>query len=103
MHRLIVLYGHPEDAAAFDRHYETVHVPLAEKIPGMRSCTLGRPASLDGSQPPYHLVAQLTFDSLEDLQAGMGSPEGQAAAGDVPNFASGGATLFVQEDRVVGG
>jgi hypothetical protein len=28
----------------------------------------------------------------------MGSPEGQAAAGDVPNFASGGATMMVAHD-----
>jgi hypothetical protein len=31
------------------------------------------------------------------LQAGFGSPEGQAAGGDVANFATGGATLMIAE------
>ncbi|MEU6697792.1 EthD family reductase [Pseudonocardia sp. NPDC046786] len=48
--------------------------------------------------PPYHLVAELTFDSAESLRAGLASAEGQAAAADLANFADGGATLFVQHD-----
>jgi uncharacterized protein (TIGR02118 family) len=44
------------------------------------------------------LVATLTFDSMAAIQAGLGSPEGAAAAGDVPNFASGGADLYMFED-----
>ncbi|HEY2221659.1 EthD family reductase [Actinomycetospora sp.] len=98
MHILTVLYGQPDDPAAFDAYYTGTHAPLAEKIPGMRSFTYRHCASLDGSQPPYHLIAELQFDSLEDLQAGMGGPEGQAAAGDVPNFATGGATMMVAYD-----
>ncbi len=38
------------------------------------------------------------YPSGESLQAGLGSPEGQAAAGDVPNFATGGVTMFVAHD-----
>ena len=53
---------------------------------------------MDDNPPPYYLIAELTFDSLESLQAGMGSAEGQAAAGDVPNFATGGATMMVAHD-----
>lgn len=98
MHILTVLYGQPDDPAAFDKYYEATHVPLANKIPGCRSFTYRHVATLDGSQPPYHLIAELSFDSLEALQAGMGGPEGQAAAGDVPNFATGGATMLVAHD-----
>ena len=62
MFQLTALYNHPEDAAAFDRHYDTVHAPLAKKIPGVQRFTVSRPApGPDGAQPPYHLVAVLEF------------------------------------------
>ena len=34
---------------------------------------------------------------MDALQAGLGSPEGQAAAADLANFATGGVTLIVVE------
>jgi len=48
-----------------------------------------------------HLVAILHFDSLADLNAALASPEGQAAAADLPNFASGGATLLIYASKAV--
>lgn len=98
MHVLTVCYGHPADPAAFDAYYASTHVPLAEKIPGVTTFTYRRCASLDASPAPYHLLAELAFPSGEALQAALASPEGQAAAGDVPNFATGGVTMFVAHD-----
>ncbi|MBE7607980.1 EthD family reductase, partial [Salmonella enterica subsp. enterica serovar 4:-:1,2] len=48
-----------------------------------------------------HLVATLTFDSMQALQAGMGSAEGKAAAGDLPNFADGGVDLYIFDTQDV--
>jgi uncharacterized protein (TIGR02118 family) len=93
VHRLIVFYGKPEDPAAFDAHYRDVHVGLAQGIPGVVSFTIGHPESLDGSPPPYHLVAQLDFESAEAMNAALTDPKGGAAAADVANFATGGATM----------
>lgn len=95
MHTLTVLYGQPDDPAAFDAHYRDTHVPLVDKISGLNRWTYRKLDSMDGSTPPYYLIAELDFDSLEQLQASMGSAEGQEAANDVPNFASGGATMLV--------
>src|SRR5690349_13035903 len=63
MHVLTVCYGHPADPAAFDAHYTSTHVPLVEKLPGLDSFTHRHCASLDGSQPPYFLIAELGFAS----------------------------------------
>jgi hypothetical protein len=52
-----------------------------------------------GSAP--YLVAILNFDSMADLSAALASPEGQAAAADLPNFASGGATLLIYDCKAV--
>ena len=91
-HRLLVQYGRPTDPAAFDRHYRDVHVPLARAIPGVVRFELGRAEALGDDGGPY-LVATLDFDSAEAFAAGLQSPEGAAAAGDVANFATGGATM----------
>ena len=74
MHILTVLYGQPDDPAAFDAHYTQKHVPLVDPIPGLQGWTYRHVASMDENPPPYYLIAELTFDSLEDLQAGMGGP-----------------------------
>lgn len=98
MVKLIVAYGQPEDSAAFDRHYAETHMPLAERIPNVRRFEAGKVlGSPDGSAAPYYFMAMLWFDSPEELQTAMQSPEGQAAGGDVANFASGGATMMIAE------
>jgi uncharacterized protein (TIGR02118 family) len=98
MVKLVVAYGHPTDTDAFDQHYASTHVSLAEAIPGLRKFDQGKVLGTpDGSQAPYYFLAELWFDDLESLQSALGSAEGQAAAGDVANFATGGATLMIAE------
>ena len=98
MYVLTVLYGHPTDPAAFDAHYASTHVPLVEKIPGLESFTHRHCASLDGSPPPYYLIAELGYASQEAFATAAQSPERQAAGADVPNFATGGVTMFIAHD-----
>lgn len=98
MVKLIVAYGHPEDPAAFDEHYDGTHRGLAEQIPGLRRFEAGKVLGTpDGSPAPYYLIAELSFDDGPALEAALGSAEGQAAAGDVANFATGGATMMIAE------
>ena len=95
MVKVIVLYGQPSDPSAFEAHYTGTHVPLAEKLPGLRLFEASRVVgSADGGDPPYYRVAELSFDSQEALQAALGSAEGQETVADIPNFASGGATVL---------
>ena len=98
--KLLVLYGHPEDPEAFDSYYTTTHVPIAKAVPGLRSYTVSLgPVSTPAGPADYHRVATLTWDSMEDLQAALRPPEGGAAAGDIANFATGGATMLVYDDQ----
>jgi uncharacterized protein (TIGR02118 family) len=101
MAQILVLYNTPADPAAFDRYYREVHIPLANKIPGLRSYTIndGPVNALSGTAP--HLVATLEFDSMDDVNTALTSPEGQATAADLPNFASGGATLLIYQTATV--
>jgi len=73
-------------------------VPLAKKVPGLKAYEISKgPVVMPGGASNVHLVACLTFDSMADLQAALASPEGQAAAGDLANFADGGADLMMFE------
>ena len=102
MYQLTALYNHPEDPAAFDKHYDEVHAPLAKKLPGLQRFTVARPApGQDGAKPAYHLVAVLEFADEAAFGAGMGGPEGQAAVADLDNFAGAGVTLLTGESNVV--
>ncbi len=96
--KLVVLYGAPQDPAAFDAHYTQTHAPLAEKIPGLRRFDHGHVVGgADGSQAPYYYMAELYFEDADALAGGLGSSEGQAAGADVANFATGDATLMIVE------
>ena len=99
MAQVLVLYNTPVDAAAFDHYYHTTHVPLANTIPGLRSYVINaNPVHAMSGTAPY-LVAELTFDSMAEIQAALMSPQGQAAAADLPNFATGGVTLLMFETK----
>jgi uncharacterized protein (TIGR02118 family) len=98
MVKLTVLYGHPKDPAAFERYYLDTHTPMALKVKGVRRFEVAKVvATADGSPPPYYRIADLYFDSVQHLQECLGSKEGQAAAADIANFASGGATLLIAD------
>lgn len=92
--QLTVLYNHPEDPEAFDAHYDNVHIPLAAKLPGLRSYTVSRPVALGGERPPYHLIAVLTFDDEAAFNAAMASEAGQQGVADLANFAQAGVTTL---------
>jgi|SRR5450432_3053425 uncharacterized protein (TIGR02118 family) len=102
MARLIVMYKVPKDAGAFDRYYRDTHIPIAKRIPGLRKYEVSEgPVATPAGPSPFHLIAILHFDDIASIQRAFGSPEGQAAAGDVQNFATGGADMIMFDDRVV--
>jgi uncharacterized protein (TIGR02118 family) len=99
MAKVVVLYKNPKNAEAFDKH---LHIPLAKKIPGLKKFDIstgvvGAPTGPSG----IHLVATLYFDSADALKAGLASAEGKAAAGDLANFADGGAELYFFDTKEV--
>ncbi|MGK5112002.1 EthD family reductase [Geodermatophilus sp. CPCC 205506] len=99
VHRMVVQYGQPTDAAVFEERYQE-HVRLINEVPGVLRYTLGRPTSRDGEPPATYLVAELDFASAEAMAAAMRTPEWAAAGEGVPVLATGGVsvTFFDVED-----
>ena len=63
--------------------------------------TTGKPRSLGRTGPPHYLVADLWFETAESLKAALKSAEMQAASADVANFATGGVTLYSQQETLI--
>jgi uncharacterized protein (TIGR02118 family) len=102
MATLLALYKKPADETAFDKYYFETHAPLAKKVPGLRHYVVSAgDVDVLGGESPYHLAAMLSFDSLEAIQQGLGSAEGQATAADLGNFAQAGVELLVFDTKEV--
>lgn len=76
MFKLMVLYGQRKNFAAF--------TPIAQKVKGLRRFEIAKVVGMpDGKPSPYYRIADLYFDSAEQMQQSLGSKEGQAAAADI--------------------
>jgi uncharacterized protein (TIGR02118 family) len=95
--KLVVLYTHPDDPDAFDRHYLDVHVPLVNAIPGMQRAETGRLVSaFDGGEQTFYRIAELYYADTATLEASFGSEQGQAAAADYAKIAPPGSRMYIQ-------
>jgi uncharacterized protein (TIGR02118 family) len=100
MAEIVVMYKTPKDPAAFDKYYAETHIPLAKKMPGLRKYQISQgPVATPAGPSAFHLIATLTFDDMAAIQKAFASAEGQAAAGDVPKFATGGADILTFDTR----
>jgi uncharacterized protein (TIGR02118 family) len=101
--RFLALYETPTDPEAFDRHYREVHIPLGRRLPGLRRYTVGRDVvAVRGA--PYYLVAELEWDTMEELRAAFAWPEGRATAADaarLQEFAPVRSMTFTVDDVVM--
>jgi uncharacterized protein (TIGR02118 family) len=93
---LLILYPHPKDAAEFDRAYREEHLPLAgPKLEGALGVATQRVVGPSFAPPPYHLMSDVSFPSLEALKACAMSAGGQEALAHAASISSGGAPLVM--------
>ena len=96
MIKATVLYGHPTSPETFEKYYAESHAPLVGKVQGIVKAELTKfLPNPDGTAAAYYRMAELYFAGPAEMQQAMGSPEGQALAADLPNFATGGATVIM--------
>ena len=97
MVKLIALYKRPENTTAFDEHYFKTHIPLVQKVPGLRKVEVTRVSGAPFGESPYHLMAEMYFDSEDAMNAANASTEGKAMTRDFMSFAAKYATLIIGE------
>lgn len=100
MPKLIVLYPPPTDAAAFEHRYVTEHAPMvAERIAGVTKFVSAEVLGTPSGAAPYQRVAELYFDSIEDLHGAIASPGGKATVAHAMEISTGGApVVLIAED-----
>ncbi|KAA3659872.1 MAG: EthD family reductase [Chloroflexi bacterium] len=94
MMKLIALYKQPENIDAFEKRYFDEHVPLVEKIPGLKSTTMTRfKKTLSGDG--FYMMAEMDFGDRDTFNAAMNSPEMAATGKDINAFAGHLMTLMI--------
>ena len=103
MHKLILVFKRPPDAAAFDRRWSEDFVPIAERMPGLRRITVARAYGGPSGPSDVYLVHEFHFDDEAALRSAMASPEGQQAGQVLMAFAARQVSLafaeHLEEDR----
>ncbi len=90
MVKLVALYKKPaneEAVEAFEKHYFDIHMPLVAKIPGLLKSEVAYCKGLPGMETKYHMMAEMYYENMDSLNAGMASAEGKAAGRDLMSFA----------------
>jgi uncharacterized protein (TIGR02118 family) len=88
MVKFLVLWNTPADPVAFERHYRDVYIPLVRQLPGLRRYTIGHHTTAIRGGEPYYWIAELEWDTMDDLQKAFQSQEGRAISQDFADVAS---------------
>jgi uncharacterized protein (TIGR02118 family) len=99
MIKMVALFKSPESAEEFDRHYNDLHSPLMQKVPGLDRMTVTRNIQAFRGEAPYYLMAEMYFKDRETFDAAMASDENRAAGKDLMGFAREIVTLFYGEEE----
>lgn len=104
MHKLIALYKRPENAEEFERAYRETHLPHVARMPNLRKLELNRVTGAPGSEPEYYLIAEMSFDTHEEMMEAVNSDASREAARSLGSFARGLVTMvFAESDQEPGG
>ncbi|MFI9404996.1 EthD family reductase [Nocardia sp. NPDC052316] len=94
MHKLLVLYPQPADPDHFRDYYVTTHLPLAIQMPGLLAWRYSFDVAATDGEAPYFAVFEADFADAAAESAARSSPQGQRAAADVVNYATGGVVVI---------
>lgn len=98
MYKLVILIERLDDWQAFEENWpEFLH--QAERMPGLRSETTGRVERFVFGDIPYAQMHELYFDSLQDLERAMASPQGREAGRLLQQMTAGRLTLFFADHK----
>jgi uncharacterized protein (TIGR02118 family) len=93
--KLVVMYPRPKDVDAFEKVYQSDHVPLAVKLPGKSKIVTTKMVGSPQGTPPFYRVAEIHFPSMEALQACAASAAGKEALGHAAAISTGGPPVVM--------
>ena len=99
--KLVVMYPRPKDVEAFEKLYQSEHVPMAvEKLKGKTKLVATKVLGAPQGTPPFYRIAEVHFPSMEALQACAASDDGKATLAHANKISSGGPpVVMVAEEQ----
>ena len=92
---LLIVYPVPKNTADFDRAYREQHLPYAgPRLVGATGVTTQRVVGPSFAPPPYHLISDVSFPTIDALKATAAS-SGKEALTHAASISSGGAPTVV--------
>lgn len=87
VYRLSAIYPNTEGSTFDMDYYMDTHIPLVEELfqPLSVEVNVGESGAEEGSEPPFAVMTDITFATLEDLQNAIAT-HGEEVIGDIPNF-----------------
>ena len=82
MIKVTVLYPAGEGSTFDVDYYKDKHVEIVNRV--LKPTRFDIEKGIDGQ--PFMAIGHLYFDSMEAMQAGMGSPDAGEPMADIPNF-----------------
>ena len=94
--KLIVLYPPPKDVGAFEKVYQTQHVPMAvQKLAGKTKIVATRILGSPEGAPAFYRIAEIYFPSMQVLESCAASEGGKETVTNAIAISSGGSPIFL--------
>ena len=94
--KLLVLYPRPTDIDAFEKLYQSEHVPMAiEKLAGKSKFVATKVLASPQGTPPFYRIAEIHFPSKEALEACAASEGGKETIAHAVRISTGGLPIML--------
>lgn len=95
---MVALFRKPENTEEFDKYYFETHIPLTEKIPGLRKVEITKFTGSPMGESPYYLMCEMFYDSFDAFKEASKTDESKASGRDVMKFAGDIVTFMFGEE-----
>ena len=94
--KLVVIYPRPKEIEAFEKIYQSEHVPMAvAKLAGKTKIVASKVLSSPQGAAPFYRIAEVHFPSLQALEACAASDGGKQTLAHAVSISSGGTPIFL--------
>lgn len=77
MFKFVTIYRRVDDEETLESFFSQVHLPLAERLPGLIKSEVGRVAAKPGGESRFHLMYELYFESRDWFDRALFTEPGQ--------------------------
>jgi uncharacterized protein (TIGR02118 family) len=100
--KFMVIYPRPADIEAFEKVYQSEHVPMAvEKLVGKTRLVATKVLASPQGTPPFYRIAEIHFPSMDALEACAASEGAKETLGHAVSISTGGPPIFLVAEEEV--